>query len=1263
MNQCQNFMDKKILFLALMFMLTFSLVSASVDFDNNTYVIDTIWPTWLGSDGESVIQLIDNTDTCLIDCSATIKFTNEKPVRLLDDFNFINRVGTEVGDRLQTLSFKLGKYETVTHSDNIYETTCEEVLDLNYTNGSTKQVCTSEIIGINEWDEEILVWTEYNNEEVEGISYLKIDGKKKIGYDVDWVIEFRGEALTEWAWWDTDWTKKREITGLTGNISALYNISYSASMEVDFVDIRFVDSTETVELNYSIINKVDSSYAQVRVDNLAASSIYMYYGNSGASDNSNYSDVIYNPLSAWTFDNGITDDVGSNDLTNAGATNTTGMINFAYDFDGTNDYFSTGASIIPTDDESFSVGLWVYPHNVTGAQIFTLISETTNNIPNPFSLNINGWNSDIAIEVGCQSPFTMASARSGVIVINNWYHVVGTYDGSNVRLYINGSLVGTTSWTTNLCYGGTLYVGRRTDGQYFDGVIDEPFIYDRALTLEEIGKLYTMNLPAFTVGSEEANLQLIVNLNSPTEAQNFTNNSINFNCTTDSPTGVYQLNFSIDGVLNQTVTGNGTTNLSFEDTIQLVDGSHNYTCSAYDDSDNVNGTKLFSIDTTPFIEFISPTPANGSNISTSSISTSLNISSNYINSVNIRFYNSTGLYQQWTQTSGLWNFGFNNGGNDGTYYLNATVNTTTGQENSTETRTYFFDTTGPEINITSPLSSYSYLYNNRTFNLTYNIIDSAGHLDSCWYIYNNITTNLNCSSNTTFNYNIYINNITVYANDTFGNENYNTLSWLTDLIIIDEVYDEQTFSTKYNNLTLVTWINMSNVSTNSALVFYNNATTFLTSSNTGNYYNFTSSSIISADVIENKTFYFNVSKFYIGNTEEIQLPERSQIINPILVKLCNSTFNISSVNFTVYTEGTSTELNSSVDFLINYWIDGDGSTAYQQFNLTDNNENKSTFEVCISDETQSFTLDGLVNYYRTDSDSRNYLLTDFLATNDTQLIPLYLEATNLTDIVTVSVIDENRNFVENANIYVQRWDIGTNTFSTVAIIVTNDEGEGFVNLNLYDVYYRFVVYYEDVIRKTTTPEKLFDAEKQIPIIIQALDNYQPFTNIATSLTFNEVNDVVSYSFVDSSGALSQGCLYVYNMTTSGNVLLSSECSTSVSSTLSYLITSNNTYFVKGVLTLNSVYEEAEQIDTLIIDGILNDNNDVIKTYGYMISFLLLGTIIAAGISMGKIEIALVGLPVVALFVNFMGWLNISTTILYSIISLCVLILILGGLKK
>lgn len=76
--------------------------------------------------------------------------------------------------------------------------------------------------------------------------------------------------------------------------------------------------------------------------------------------------------------------------------------------------------------------------------------------------------------------------------MNEWYQVVGTYDGKEMKIYVNGKLEN----TTNAQSGDINYPDRifYTIGAYKDdnedfshkGLIDEVRIYDRALTEKEI---------------------------------------------------------------------------------------------------------------------------------------------------------------------------------------------------------------------------------------------------------------------------------------------------------------------------------------------------------------------------------------------------------------------------------------------------------------------------------------------------------------------------------------------------------------------------------------------------------------------------------------------------------------------------------------------------------------------------------------------------------------------------------------------------------
>jgi len=71
---------------------------------------------------------------------------------------------------------------------------------------------------------------------------------------------------------------------------------------------------------------------------------------------------------------------------------------------------------------------------------------------------------------------------------NNWYFIVGTYDGTTVKLYVNNTLVDSTSYTgTPISSQGGIRLMRRWDlPDYWGGYISIVGIYDKALNTSQI---------------------------------------------------------------------------------------------------------------------------------------------------------------------------------------------------------------------------------------------------------------------------------------------------------------------------------------------------------------------------------------------------------------------------------------------------------------------------------------------------------------------------------------------------------------------------------------------------------------------------------------------------------------------------------------------------------------------------------------------------------------------------------------------------------
>jgi hypothetical protein len=82
---------------------------------------------------------------------------------------------------------------------------------------------------------------------------------------------------------------------------------------------------------------------------------------------------------------------------------------------------------------------------------------------------------------------TMLAGTSS-LPLNTWTHVAGVWDGATLRLYVNGTQVRSTPLSGAASQGDQpLYVGGNAVwGEWFQGVIDDVSVWDKALTAAEV---------------------------------------------------------------------------------------------------------------------------------------------------------------------------------------------------------------------------------------------------------------------------------------------------------------------------------------------------------------------------------------------------------------------------------------------------------------------------------------------------------------------------------------------------------------------------------------------------------------------------------------------------------------------------------------------------------------------------------------------------------------------------------------------------------
>jgi hypothetical protein len=159
-------------------------------------------------------------------------------------------------------------------------------------------------------------------------------------------------------------------------------------------------------------------------------------------------------------------------------------------FDGTNDYVNVpyAAALNPAQ---FTVEAWVDPTSGSG-NWYEVASSWSNSGSRwiGYALEINPSNNWI-VYVGDGS-HVEPSAVGPVRVLNAWTHLAVTYDGSTLRLYVNGTQAASTATTF---YAGNsspvaFEIGAEyangTQGAFFPGVIDDVAVYNRALTATEV---------------------------------------------------------------------------------------------------------------------------------------------------------------------------------------------------------------------------------------------------------------------------------------------------------------------------------------------------------------------------------------------------------------------------------------------------------------------------------------------------------------------------------------------------------------------------------------------------------------------------------------------------------------------------------------------------------------------------------------------------------------------------------------------------------
>ena len=161
----------------------------------------------------------------------------------------------------------------------------------------------------------------------------------------------------------------------------------------------------------------------------------------------------------------------------------------ALNFDGTNDFVNCGNAASLNITSQITLSAWVKPRTAgNGAHQSIILKGDTSyaikfhqwgNIE--FFIYAGGWRTD-TLPVGDTAKFN-----------NVWHHLTGTYDGRQLKLYLEGELKSTVNYVGAIARNAAnVNIGRDADGggrRYFNGIVDDARIYNRVISAAEVKKL------------------------------------------------------------------------------------------------------------------------------------------------------------------------------------------------------------------------------------------------------------------------------------------------------------------------------------------------------------------------------------------------------------------------------------------------------------------------------------------------------------------------------------------------------------------------------------------------------------------------------------------------------------------------------------------------------------------------------------------------------------------------------------------------------
>lgn len=1149
-------------------------------------------------------ELKTNTDTCFTECSAegTVTLYNEAP--MFQDLNVKGITGDDV--EIQYIQFFIKQTEVVNEKQTVYEDECSEVYE---NNGSVSNVCVPVEVSNEDVEYEIVSWVPYNYETLDPGSYeWKVEGRKGIAQTVDWIPYSQGIDLEEWAWWDSDIPYRQPISiNNSGGENLLQNHTVTVS-GFDTSDAgkfnqsnrnNFAVVCDDVEVDKLIINETDIAKQRGNV-----------YGNNTGWGTANTTFMFRLPIT-----------ISKQSLNDTMCYTYYGLLSF----NSTKTNISNIALLYDDFKRSNSVTVgngWV--ENATFG-FFQIVNEQLQDVGSNNGVVVKEL--DVGACTNCQSYEILTrrywGGNAGDQVYTSLTKEDPTLDNSPGQAGVLG--IYTSYGTPNNFIISIVGDGSTVKSTTLAYYVSKVNYTERIVALNDLAGDYDF------YKNETLIIYNVANNDVPTDG-----NKTYFKFVAN------RVGDTIDYVMvRRLVSTQPTITFGAEETVVInyVDNATLAPDPAYATSDlNCTGEYMHSIGQGNFT-FTWTKNGAAQPIYTSGVQ-GINQHENITSPISVT--ETLVKTDNWTCSI----FANNGSINDNETILDSVIISNTAPTTPTIVTPVTSNQYNKYISIncsgstdadTDPIN-YSFEIRNQSGQWN---TEQANYSD----VYNylppaNFTVGFRCRA---YDGEAYSGNTTV--------ENYtydNSMIKAVNAYYIGSVRELNSHLLRVNiTFNKYTLLNLTNNLSYIPSIYYD-----LT-----NYINGSTSSTIYRDVgTFNRTLMVNVTTFAPNINETVSNFTVHTNYGDFLFNFNVTQFRVYNctgsnatsmavLNLTFLNEHNDARVNSDLD--ANFFLWGENGTKEQNSTFTLEVDGTNNTLVCI-DGNESYLTYAHMRYVSPNYDYRDYYLINATLNNDTEDLNLYLLNITLATGTGFEITDSASRGLEDFYVLVQKYYVGENAYKTVAMGKTDDNGEDYIYLRHYDTWYKFIIQNDTVPVYTSENRKITTTTLQFTISeSQYFDYLDDYADVSSSLTYNNITDIITATFTTGDGTAESGCLTVIRRTASSDDFICNTCVESAAGSITCPLNGQNgtylaTFYVHGS-------PEFIKNNLEVVKNVIKDFTNEIGIEGVVFSAVLIIAISTTALVTGSAAFVLI-VSLVALIISaILGFLNVTFGVIIGIV--------------